>query len=57
MTAEIEFREDFSNDIEVLGASKIGLRCELSYGISEKCFEDIQRCGGSVQEPFAGKSG
>ena len=36
LTSEIEFREDFSYDLEVLGASKIGLRCKLSYGMSEK---------------------
>ena len=36
LTSEIEFREDFSYDLEVLEASKIGLRCELSYGMSEK---------------------
>ena len=35
-TLEIEFREDFSNELEVLGASKIGLRCKLSYEMSEK---------------------
>ena len=35
LTSKIEFREDFSHDLEVLGASKIGLRCELSYGMSE----------------------
>ena len=34
-TSEIEFREDFSYDLEVLGASKIRLRCELSYEMSE----------------------
>ena len=35
-TSAIEFGEDFSHDLEVLGASKIGLRCEVSYGMSEK---------------------
>ena len=39
LTSEIEFREDFSHDLEVLGASKIGLRCKLSYGMSKKVRE------------------
>ena len=38
-TSELELREDFSNDLEVLGASKIGLRCKLSYSMSEKVRE------------------
>ena len=36
MTSGIEFREDFSNDLEMLGASKIRLGCKLSYGMNEK---------------------
>ena len=32
----VEFREDFSHELEMLGGNKIGLRCELSYGMSEK---------------------
>ena len=35
LTSEIHFRENFSHVLDVFGENKIGLRCELSYGMNE----------------------